>query len=163
MTDNNTSKDSNAGSGGIVPEASEVIEGTNLVANRGGRPKGSINIHSKASVKKLQELGYDPIEELVAYVKEVDEALAEMADSKKGTAAHAQLMNNKFNAINALMRYGYSPTALQSEQKEEVQKNPIAITLTTASDSTTTVSVGDSGKTLEVSSEEGAEGSEPRH
>ena len=126
MTDN---KDSNAGSGGVVPEASEKIEGTNLVANRGGRPKGSINIHSKASVKKLQELGYDPIEELVSYIKEVDESLAAMADSKKGTAAHAQLMNNKFNAINALMRYGYSPTALQSEDKHEsVEKTPIAIT-----------------------------------
>jgi hypothetical protein len=159
MTDN---KDLDAGSGAMVPEASEKIEGTNLVANRGGRPKGSINIHSKASVKKLQELGYDPIEELVGYIKEVDESLAAMSDSKKGTAAHAQLMNNKFNAINALMRYGYSPTALQTEDKgESVERNPIAITLTTASDSTTTVSVGDSGKTLEVSREDSAEGFKP--
>jgi hypothetical protein len=64
-------------------------------------------------------------------------------------------MNNKFNAINALMRYGYSPTALQSEDKgESVEKNPIAITLTTASDSTTTVSVGDSKATIDSSVED---------
>ena len=151
MTDKNPDK----GSGGVVPEASEVIEGTNLVANRGGRPKGSINIHSKASVKKLQDLGYDPIEELVAYIREVDVALSEMTQSKLGTAAHAQLMNNKFNAINALMRYGYSPTALQSEDKgEQTEKTPIAITLTTASDTSTTVSVGDSKGSVDSSVED---------
>jgi hypothetical protein len=145
-------KDTDKGSGGVVPEASEVIEGTNLVANRGGRPKGSTNIHSKASVKKLEDLGYDPIEALVAYIREVDETLEEMSDSKKGTAAHAQLMNNKFNAINALMRYGYSPTALQSEdKKEDIQKTPIAITLTTSDNTSTKVSVGDLDSDVEDS------------
>ncbi|MDA8817026.1 hypothetical protein N9N32_00180 [Alphaproteobacteria bacterium] len=148
MTDN---KDLDKGSGKPATEVSaEGLHGGTL--NRGGRPKGSKSIYSKESVKKLQELGYDPIEELVGYIREVDEALAEMADSKKGTAAHAQLMNNKFNAINALMRYGYSPTALQSEDKgEQNEKTPIAITLTTASDTSTTVSVGDSKGSVDSS------------
>jgi len=142
-------KDLDAGSGKAVPEASaEGLHGGTL--NRGGRPKGSKSIYSKESVKKLQELGYDPIEELVKYIQEVDETLAEMSDSKKGTAAHAQLMNNKFNAINALMRYGYSPTALQTEDKgEKVEKTPIAITLTTSAD--TKVSVGDLDDSVEDS------------
>jgi len=37
-----------------------------------GRPKGSKNINSMASVRKLEELGFDPIEEMTKLYAEIN-------------------------------------------------------------------------------------------
>lgn len=93
-----------------------------------GRPKGSKNINSLASVKKLEELGFDPIVEMVNQFHEIDNALAS-GDIRIGSGAYAQLIATKGQLINNLMQYGYKKIPDKLEQ-EITEKKPISIVLT---------------------------------
>jgi len=93
-----------------------------------GRPRGSRNIYSQDSVKKLEELGFDPIEMLVDKYQEIQTALTD-GSVRVGSGAYAQLLATQAQIVNNLMRYGYR----QVPEKQEVSvenKKPIAVTLT---------------------------------
>jgi hypothetical protein len=80
-----------------------------------GRPVGSVNIASRRAAKKLEELGFDPIAEMVSLYKEVTKQLYNMTHdefdlpkTKYSTMAHAQLTATQQRCITELMRYGYA-------------------------------------------------------
>jgi len=93
-----------------------------------GRPKGSKNINSMASVKKLEELGFDPIEMMVKKYTEIQERLTD-GTVKEGSGAYAQLIATQGTLINNLMQYGYKKIPDKIEQ-EVTEKKPISILLT---------------------------------
>ena len=93
-----------------------------------GRPKGSTNIYSNESVKKLAELGFDPISMMVDKYYEID-ALINDGSIRHGSGAHAQLIATQQKIINDLMRYGYRQVPDRQEVSMETKK-PIAIKLT---------------------------------
>jgi hypothetical protein len=97
-----------------------------------GRPKGSKNINSMASVKKLEELGFDPIEMMVKQYKEIDLRLSD-GTVRVGSGAYAQLIATQGTLINNLMQYGYKKVPEKIEQ-EVTTKKPMAIKLTMKKD-----------------------------
>jgi hypothetical protein len=94
-----------------------------------GRPKGSKNIHSHESVKKLQDLNFDPIERMVYEYEEICRVLDNNL-VRVGSGAYAQLIATKATLINNLMQYGYKRIPEKTEV-ENSTKSPISITLTT--------------------------------
>jgi len=94
-----------------------------------GRPHGSKNIYSSESVKKLESLGFDPIEKTVEMFYEVRDAIQLLeAEGKTTSGAYAQLQTTLGTLINNLMRYGYR----QVPEKQEIsveQKQPLAVKL----------------------------------
>lgn len=110
-------------------------KGRNGGARRGaGRPKGSTNIYSHESVKKLQQLGFDPIEMMVQKYNEIEETI-QRGDVKVGTGAHAQLVATQQKIINDLMQYGYKKIP-EKVESEVTNKKPLAIKLTTSKSKT---------------------------
>ena len=94
-----------------------------------GRPKGSKNINSLASVKKLEELQFDPIVEMVKKYHSIAEKLDYLESIGKHTSgAYAQLTATQGALINNLMAYGYKKVPEKIEQ-EITEKKPIAIKL----------------------------------
>ena len=93
-----------------------------------GRPKGSKNINSMASVKKLEELGFDPIERMVTQYRDIEAVIAS-GDVRIGSGAYAQLIATQGTLINNLMQYGYKKVPEKIEQ-EVTTKKPMAIKLT---------------------------------
>jgi len=93
-----------------------------------GRPTGSKNINSNAAVKKLEEIGFDPIEEMVSQFRAIEEALAS-GQIRIGSGAYAQLIATKGQLINNLMAYGYKKVPEKMEQ-EITTTAPMAIKLT---------------------------------
>jgi len=92
-----------------------------------GRPKGSKNINSMASVKKLEELGFDPIEKMVDLYVEIETKLSS-GSIREGSGAYAQLVATRGQLINNLMQYGYKKVPEKIEQ-EITEKKPIAVKL----------------------------------
>jgi len=92
-----------------------------------GRPAGSKNIYSNESVKKLEELGFDPITMMVQKYHEITEALTgtymnaegvEMPTVREGSGAYAQLVATQGILINNLMQYGYKKVP----EKQEIEQ-----------------------------------------
>lgn len=95
-----------------------------------GRPKGAKNINSMASVKKLEELGFDPIEMMVKKYNDIQARLDELdAQGRGGSGAYAQMTATQGTLINNLMAYGYKKIPDKLEQ-EITEKRPISIVLT---------------------------------
>ena len=94
-----------------------------------GRPKGSKNINSMASVRKLEELGFDPIEEMTKLYAEINQKLTD-GSVRVGSGAYAQLLSTQGQLINNLMQYGYKKVPEKMEQ-EITNKTPMTIRLTT--------------------------------
>jgi len=92
-----------------------------------GRPKGSRNIYSQDSVKKLEELGFCPIEMMVEKYNEIQEALQD-GSVRVGSGAYAQLLATQSQIINNLMRYGYRQVPEKIETEVSTNK-PIAVKL----------------------------------
>ena len=92
-----------------------------------GRPKGSKNINSMASVKKLEELGFDPIEKMVELYVEIETKLNN-GSIREGSGAYAQLVATRGQLINNLMQYGYKKVPEKQEIAVE-QKKPLAVKL----------------------------------
>jgi len=93
-----------------------------------GRPKGSKNINSMASVKKLEALGFDPIEMMVKKFNQIEESLTD-GSIREGSGAYAQLIATQGTLINNLMQYGYKKIPDKIEQ-EITEKKPVSIVLT---------------------------------
>ncbi|MDB4216348.1 hypothetical protein N9765_01460 [Candidatus Pelagibacter sp.] len=93
-----------------------------------GRPKGSKNINSMASVRKLEELGFDPIEEMTKLYAEINVKLTD-GSVRVGSGAYAQLLSTQGQLINNLMQYGYKKVPEKLEQ-EITSKTPMTIRLT---------------------------------
>jgi len=95
-----------------------------------GRPKGAKNINSMASVRKLEQLGFDPIEHMVKKYREIQVQLDYLESVGKQTSgAYAQLTSTQGQLINNLMAYGYKKIPDKIEQ-EVTEKRPISILLT---------------------------------
>ena len=96
-----------------------------------GRPKGSKSIFSKKSVEKLQELGVDPMEELVRTYNQVCTDI----ENTKSISARTALYNTRQKIMSDLMKYGYRP--IPREEKKEISvedKGPMSIILTDEED-----------------------------
>ena len=93
-----------------------------------GRPRGSKNIHSNESVKKLEELGFNPIEQMVEKYYEIQDKL-DSGEIRIGSGAYAQLMATQGQLINNLMQYSYKKVPEKQEIELETKK-PVAIRLT---------------------------------
>lgn len=95
-----------------------------------GRPKGSKNINSMASVRKLEELKFDPIEMMVKKYNQIQKKLDKLeANGKDGSGAYAQMTATQGTLINNLMAYGYKKIPDKIEQ-EVTEKKPISVRLT---------------------------------
>lgn len=92
-----------------------------------GRPKGSRNINSMASVKKLEELGFCPIEQMVSKYHMIEEKLYD-GSIRVGSGAYAQLLATQGTLINNLMAYGYKKVPEKIETEISTKK-PVAIKL----------------------------------
>lgn len=92
-----------------------------------GRPKGSININSMASVKKLQDLGFDPITMMVEKYNQIEEKLTD-GSVRVGSGAYAQLLATQGTLINNLMQYGYKKVPEKIETELSTKK-PVAVKL----------------------------------
>jgi hypothetical protein len=97
-----------------------------------GRPKGSKNINSMASVKKLEELDFDPIERMVTQYRDIEAVIAS-GEVRIGSGAYAQLIATQGTLINNLMQYGYKKVPEKIET-EITEKRPMAIRLTRKGD-----------------------------
>ena len=72
--------------------------------NPNGRPVGTVSIHSKASIKKLQDMGCDPIVEMHRmYEEAVEDGNTDLA----------------FKIMNRLIDFGYSKQPAVVEQTIE--------------------------------------------
>ena len=92
-----------------------------------GRPKGSRAIHSKESVKKLEALGFDPMEELWStYV-----AVCQDIENTRSISARTSLYNTRQKIMSDLMRYGYRQIPREDKQDIAIEnKGPMSIVLT---------------------------------
>ena len=94
-----------------------------------GRPRGSKAIFSKKSVDKLQELGFDPIEELWSTYRQVCADI----ENTKSISARTSLYNTRQKIMSELIKYGYRPVPRLHEEKKEVkveEHRPMSIILT---------------------------------
>jgi len=95
-----------------------------------GRPKGSKNINSMAAYKKLEELGFDPIEMMVEKYQHIQESLMLLeANGKHHSPGYASMLTTQGQLINNLMAYGYKKVPEKIEQEVSTKK-PMAIKLT---------------------------------
>jgi len=96
----------------------------------GGRPKGSKNIYSYKSVQKLEELGFDPIEEMIKLYNKLSENIADSYSKKDGSPTHvtSTLRATQQKIANDLMQYGYKKMPEKLEQ-EITDRKPVAVKL----------------------------------
>ena len=92
-----------------------------------GRPLGSKNIFSRDSVKKLEELDFDPIEKLVELYYRIQDDLMN-GNVRAGSGAYAQLLATQNQIMNSLMSYGYRRVPERQEVEIE-NKKPLAVKL----------------------------------
>ena len=103
-----------------------------------GRPKGARNlrpsrveIDSHGSTKKLEALGFDPIEAHIKSIEEIDIRLSKEDKKRKPSSmAVSQLLSIKEKHVSSLMRYGYRQVPEKTEIESQV--NTFGITLTDA-------------------------------
>ncbi len=88
--------------------------GENTNAGR-GRPAGSVNIASRRASKKLEQLGFDPIEEMVRMYHNINFEIECMKTDSNGEPTKkfsqmtmANLLATRQRCITELMRYGYA-------------------------------------------------------
>lgn len=93
----------------------------------GGRPAGSKNIHSHESVKKLAELGFDPIEKMVELYQTI-QAKLDSGEVRNGSGAHSQFVATQQKIINDLTQYGYRKVP-EKQEIETTNRKPIAVKL----------------------------------
>jgi len=93
-----------------------------------GRPKGSKNINSMAAYKKLEELGFDPIEMMIKKYEAIEVSLND-GSIRVGSGSYAQLIATQGTLINNLMAYGYKKVPEKLETEISTRK-PMAIKLT---------------------------------
>jgi len=110
-----------------------------------GRPKGARNlrpsrveIDSHGSTKKLEALGFDPIEAHIKSIEEIDIRLSKEDKKRKPSSmAVSQLLSIKEKHVSSLMRYGYRQVPEKTEIESQV--NTFGITLTDSPSTTEAV------------------------
>lgn len=126
----------------------------------GGRPPGRQNLRSKEAAKRLKELGFDPMEELI---KTHDEAYVQLHKERNKAKPSAMLMAALYGVLQkteeALMRYGYSRTPEQVDVNHKIQPKPMQVVLTGApaalpAQSTETMTVIDNPDLVRLSVEQ---------
>lgn len=114
----------------VDPNATEPTSDKGYGGKRvgAGRPRGSRNQFSKHSVERLKELGFDPLEKMVALYHETTKIIEEMEDPKHSRRYSAQavatLIINKQKIVNDLMRYGYRYVPEKVEQEITEKQAP---------------------------------------
>jgi hypothetical protein len=101
-----------------------------------GRPRGARNyrpsrveIDAHGSIKKLEALGFDPIEAHIKAIEEIDIRLNKEDQKRKPSSmAISQLLSIKEKHVSSLMRYGYRQVPEKTEVESKV--NTFGITLT---------------------------------
>jgi hypothetical protein len=101
------------------------------VRKKAGRPKGSKNIYSYESVKKLEQLGFDPIAVMVQQYEDLEELIKNSYNTKTGQPTHitAALKGTQQKITNDLMQYSYKKVPERLEQEVTTSK-PMAVKLT---------------------------------
>ena len=106
-----------------------------------GRPIGSVSIASRRASKKLEELGFDPIEKLVELYDRLDSDIYNLTYDENGlprtkysVIAYSNLMAAKQRCITELMRYGYA-RAMEGVEVHTQALAPITISLATTPES----------------------------
>ena len=127
---------------------------------RGG-PSIMRKIYSKASVDKLQALGFDPIEAMVNRYHKVEEILNQMLNGPRApsTVALAQMYTLQAKIAADLIRYGYVPVPEKDAGDDEDGSTMIILTEDTkdedgnkVSTKTTTIEIGKSNEKVNVDS-----------
>ena len=133
-----------------LPEDTEEVKESKPMGGKrpgAGRPRGARNyrpsrveIDSHGSTKKLEALGFDPIEAHIKAIEEIDIRLNKEDQKKKPSSmAVSQLLSIKEKHVSSLMRYGYRQVPEKTEIESKV--NTFGITLT---DSPTLSKTGES-------------------
>lgn len=100
-----------------------------------GRPIGSKNIYSYDSVKKLEAMGFDPLEKLTELYNEIQDTLSETDEEtgktivKKGSMAHATLLGHLKSISDTLAKYSYRAVP-ERKEVDFGDKTPTIINLT---------------------------------
>ena len=101
-----------------------------------GRPRGTKALYTKKSAKRLEELGIDPMEELVRTYVQVCEDI----ENTRSISARTSLYNTRQKIMSDLMRYGYMAQPRENKQEIEVKETgPMSIVLTDQDDKDDTV------------------------
>ncbi len=113
-----------------VKSVATLANGNPINTNRRGRPVGSTSINSSASIKRLEELGFDPIQHLVEQYKDIQQKIEEMQAGKMrySAMALANMETLKKGIADTLMKYAYKAVPTASESTVET-KTPLKITL----------------------------------
>jgi len=111
------------------PSKSDSNWGNGNLPNRGGRPKGAVSIASGAAIKKLEELGFNPLEKLIEQYSVIQQQIDFINNQPKPSQlALSNLENLKKSIAETLMKYSYKPVPTNTEQVIE-HKTPLKITL----------------------------------
>lgn len=106
-----------------------------------GRPKGTLNIYSYESVRKLETLGFDPIEKMVElyamiigelYATELDKEGQTRYVVKRGSLAHTQLLTQLKGISDTLIKYGYRAVPEKRIEEDIENREPTIIQLSFA-------------------------------
>ena len=82
----------------------------------GGRPKGSVTIASREAWKRLEELGFDPIHEMIKLKERLEIEVAKLRlRPNASVVAISSLENTIQKCVTDLMRYGYARTTESTE------------------------------------------------
>lgn len=99
-------------------------------SNRGRKP-GIPNTHSTKAVKRLAELGFDPIEEMVKKYQEIGSKIKELESKERPpNGVISDLLATQQKITNDLMRYGYARTPEVNTQ-QVINDTPMVILSTT--------------------------------
>lgn len=125
----------------VAPENAQLIEQPPEPKKKRGRVPGTMLRHNKSAVKRLQELGFDPLEELIKLFDRVNEEIDDMLALKEapkkltdGTfrrfsqMAYASLIATQQKLSNDLMRYGYARVPETVIVEKEIPRPVINLT-----------------------------------
>jgi len=129
MSNDETPLETPKGEEGAKPKLGGRREGA-------GRPKGARNlrpsrveIDAQGSIKKLEALGFDPIEAHVKSIEEIDLRLTKEDQKRKPSSmAISQLLSIKEKHVSSLMRYGYRQVPEKTESTQEIKAFGITLT-----------------------------------
>ena len=128
---------SSATNGRDVPPPSTNPHGLGGRREGAGRPKGArsqrpsrVEIDAQGSIKKLEALGFDPIEAHIKAIEEIDIRLdKEDKKRKPSSMAISQLLSIKEKHVSSLMRYGYRQVPEKTEVETTVPSFGVSLNL----------------------------------
>jgi hypothetical protein len=95
--------------------------------NQKGNP-GSTWRMTRTAVKKLEAMGFDPLEKLVEYYWDITGELAELKDKPRFShTAYATLRASQRQTLEILMQYGYAKRRIDDKDPDTME--PLKIIL----------------------------------